>query len=383
MKITVKTKEFARACGSAKTFAPGKTSLPILGGLHFQVTDNSLTVSASDLDLWFSTQCSSEAVGEIFDFVLPATKMVEYLGKAAGPEVTLDLTRKESEDASKKKTVAIDVVLQCDKSRFSMTGWDGADFPAVPEVNDIEGFDYNSHRLANAIDATSFAAHRKDTVSKFSGLNFRLAPDYMRVQATDSYRLSKWLDVQAESTPDIFAETMLPFVAAEKLRKELPESAPVNLKISDSLFAATWDGGFFRSRILDGQFPSDKVVAGILQKGEFSWRINTERLKGALGRVMLAEAEEVTLCFNSSGQLKVQSFSVHGFSSEDEFPVQPNLFAQTENHQVRLVGKWLLEAIGAFHEQEIDLTLRKELGPVHLTAENSQLEHVVYPRGEK
>jgi DNA polymerase-3 subunit beta len=167
-----------------------------------------------------------------------------------------------------------------------MVGFDGADYPALPDLSETTRIDMPGALLRRAIQKTGFAVSRDALRPAMMGIFFQIGAEGGRAVATDGHRLVKL--------------TVDNMVSADPLQFVVPEKA-MNLAAkvaTDEPCAITVDGGyvafdFGRSRVLarliDEAYPNYQAVIPV----DNEKRLTVDRV------AMLAAVKRVALYSSS------------------------------------------------------------------------------------
>ncbi len=183
MKFTVSSADLLRALSTAGGAVPSKSTLPILECVLFERQDDALKIAATDLEISIVQtlpvsfeQNGTDARQRI---AVPAKRLTDTL--RALPDLPV--------------TVATDgefnVELTTDQGRYKMVGYDGGDYPALPNLEDAKTVTAEGAVVKRAIDKTGFAASKDALRPAMMGVLFQIRPERATVVATDGHRLVK------------------------------------------------------------------------------------------------------------------------------------------------------------------------------------------------
>jgi len=301
MKFTTNKTNLLNTLQKVTKAVPLKAPMPILGGILFEVHNNYLTVTATNLDI--SIQCTAKVNG-IRDgsIVLPAhyiTEIVKRLPDTREVEVeSNDLKTTLQYYASQSDTIGSQTVIQ---------GFNSSSFPSFPSISNLKTLlTIKAKLLSEALKRVLFAVSYDESRPIFTGVLFQ-KNNFLKLVTTDTYRLvCKTLPQTGEETGEETGEAIDNVIIPGKNLKELvkilartEEQDDVEIYLGDNqVFFVIKPKNedeqevyptILVSRLIAGQFPLYQRI--IPQKFMFSVCLNTQELKAAVERAMLFTQE--------------------------------------------------------------------------------------------
>ena len=201
MKLSASSNALLKALTTVGGVVPSKHTLPILDCILFEQINEDLRLSATNLDIsivqHIQVSFDSDASG-IRQVAIPARRLLDTL--RALPEVPV---RMEVDDGFK-------VMLRTDAGEYKMMGYDGADYPNLPDLEPEQRIEIRGSTLRRAIESTSFAVSKDTLRPAMMGVYFQIHVEGGRAVATDGHRLVK-IDLAS-----LKAEKDLDFIVPEK-----------------------------------------------------------------------------------------------------------------------------------------------------------------------
>jgi len=221
-------------------------TLPILDNFLFDIDNNNLTVSASDLETTMSSvlDIESDSKGSV---AIPARLLLDTL--KTFPEQPLTFTVEENNT----------VEISSNHGKYVLAYADGSEFPKAVALEDPSSTTLAGDTLATAISKTIFAAGNDDLRPVMSGVFFQFATDNLTFVATDAHKLVKYTrhDVSASQT----AEFIMPKKPLTLLKGILATSGEdVTIEYNDSNAKFTFDNTVLICRLIDGKYPNYEAV---------------------------------------------------------------------------------------------------------------------------
>jgi len=308
MKFTINSGELQRALTAVGGAVPSKSTMPILECVLFERAGDSLRLLASDLDISMSLQVpvpfESNGAGGRDRVAVPARRLLDTLRALSDVPVTF------TSDAD------FGVELTTDQGRYKMVGFDGADFPALPSLDDARALETTGATIRRAVGQTSFAVSRDALRPAMMGVYFQLAPEGGRVVATDGHRLVRLSLTSLAADPNL--EFVVPEKALSLAAKAAPEDGPCTLRVGSGY--AEFDYGDVRvlGRLIDEPYPNYEAV--IPQDNDRMLTISREAMLRAVRRVALYSStmtHQVRLSLNE-GQVVISAEDIERNSEARE-----------------------------------------------------------------
>lgn len=221
-------------------------TLPILDNFLFNLDNNSLTVSASDLETTISSKIEVESTDKGMVCV-PARLLLDTL--KTFPEQPLTFTVEDNNT----------IEISSDHGKYALAYANGEDFPNVVELKDPSATVIQGDVLATAISKTIFASGSDDLRPVMSGVFFQFSTENLIFVATDAHKLVKYTrdDLSASQT----AEFIMPKKPLNLLKNILAGSEEdVTIEYNESNAKFSFDNTEMVCRLIDGKYPNYEAV---------------------------------------------------------------------------------------------------------------------------
>ena len=247
MKFLVSSSQLLKQLQTIAGVLNSSNTLPILDNFLFKIEENKLTISASDLETTMINSMDIESSDQGL-VAVPAKLLLDTL--KSFPEMPLTFSVDE-------KTFAIEV--STDQGKYKLSGFNGEEFPRVPELENPSVVELNAEVLSYAINKTIFATGNDDLRPVMSGIYFEFGNDGLRFVATDAHRLVRY------TRSDIKADKNTGFIVPKKplnLLKNIlsTTNADVQVEYNDTNVKFTFDNVTMVSRLIDGKYPNYESV---------------------------------------------------------------------------------------------------------------------------
>jgi DNA polymerase-3 subunit beta len=237
-------------------------TLPILDNFLFDLNQDELTVSASDLETTMSTKLKveSESEGKI---AVPARLLLDTL--KTFPEQPLTFVVEDNNT----------IELSSNHGKYALAYASGEEFPKAVNLEDPSSTQLQGDVLATAISKTIFASGNDDLRPVMSGVFFQFTQENLTFVATDAHKLVKY------SREDIAASQTAEFIMPKKplnLLKGILSGADsdVLIEYNESNAKFTFDDTTLVCRLIDGKYPNYEAVIPkenpnklIIDRGQF------------------------------------------------------------------------------------------------------------------
>lgn len=221
-------------------------TLPILDNFLFQLEDNKLTVSASDLETTMvaTLDVESNSTGSI---AVPARLLLDTL--KTFPEQPLTFVQEDNNT----------IEISSNHGKYALAYADGDEFPKAVTLDSPSTTSISGDILATAINKTIFAAGNDDLRPVMSGVFFQFSTEGLTFVATDAHKLVKYsrTDVKANQV----AEFIMPKKPLNLLKGILATSDDdVTIEYNESNAKFTFENTELICRLIDGKYPNYEAV---------------------------------------------------------------------------------------------------------------------------
>ena len=221
-------------------------TLPILDNFLFELDNNQLTVSASDLETTMSANLEIDSTSQ-GSVAIPAKLLLDIL--KTFPEQPLTFTIEENST----------VEISSNSGKYAIAYAPGEEFPNAVSLEEPSTTLVPAEVLATAISKTIFAAGNDDLRPVMSGVFFQFSPEGLIFVATDAHKLVKYAraDVKASQVADF----IMPKKPLNILKGILGASdAEVKIDYNDANATFSFENYVLTCRLIDGKYPNYEAV---------------------------------------------------------------------------------------------------------------------------
>lgn len=222
-------------------------TLPILDNFLFEISDNNLRVSASDIETTMKTSFEVEA-NEAGSICIPAKLLLDILRNLPDQPLTFSINN---------ETYGIEISYSNGKSK--MVGYPGNDYPKVKELDNTSNVSLSEAILSEAINKTVFATGTDDLRPTMSGVFLQLAEDSVTFVATDAHKLVRYRRTDAKASSA--SSFIIPKKPLHLLKNNMgKEEGEVTITYNDANAIFSFRDIELTCRLIDGKYPNYEAV---------------------------------------------------------------------------------------------------------------------------
>lgn len=363
MKISANRDDLLRPLQQIVGVVERRQTLPILANLLISVRRDSMSLTATDLEVELRTQTAIEANGDM-EITLPARKLLDIC-KALPDGATLSLEI-EGDKA----------VLRSGRGRYTLGMLPAQDYPSIEPASVSDSVTLPTRVFKRLIDKTQFAMAQQDVRYYLNGLLLEIRPGRVRAVATDGHRLAL-CDAGFDGDTGMDIQVILPRKAVIELGRLLDDSdEEARLEISSSHLRVHLKQTSFTSKLIDGRFPDYERV---MPSGETAMMLaDKDLLKQALARTAILSNEKYRgIRFRlSKGVLQLQAHNPEQDEAEEEVEVD----YQGDELTIGFNVGYLLDVLGVIDGDEVQMAVIDSNSSSLLTQKGStECRYVVMP----
>jgi DNA polymerase III subunit beta len=318
------------------------TVLQVLEDFLFELSGNTLTLTATDLETMMRVQMEvhdSEGEGRI---CIPSKILTEYLKNLPDQPVTFSINTSD---------LSVEIASEVGNSR--LTGEHADDFPKEADPDDTSSFALPSIALLESINKTLYAVSSDTLRPAMTGVYFELSADGITFVATDAHRLVRLrrTDISCPSSEGF----VVPKKPLQQLKAILPADATqLDLAFNSSHLFIKGDKFSLTCRLIDARFPDYQAV--IPAQNPFKLTVNRLDLISTLRRVGIfanKTTNQVVLDISSTSiQVSAQDID---FSYEGKETMPCSYLG--DNMKIAFNSKLMVELINNLAGNEVVLEL--------------------------
>ncbi len=278
MKFTTTTGELQRALSKVSSVVPTKSTMPILENILFELLNDTLVLTATDLEISQTLSLSVKGT-EDGRIAIPSKRLLDTVRALPDTDIAFHV------DITSQK-----VRLTTKNGEYNITGEDARDFPPVVSMPTKEELTLDAVILRKIINRTAFAVSTDELRPAMMGVLMQIKGNELRAVSTDghrlvrfSYKLPKDGGVPREM-PSTKADFIVPAKALHVVGRTL-EGGTVKIGISQAHIRFEFDSSLVVSRLIAETYPNYESV--IPTENDKLLTVKREEMMAAIRRVAL------------------------------------------------------------------------------------------------
>lgn len=339
-----------------------RQTLPILSNLLFNLEQDSLSVTATDMEVELIVKIDIP-LGLTGELTVPARKLLDIC-RALPQESKLEFEVKNDR-----------VLIKSGRSRFTLATLPAPEYPVIDITENIAVFNIKQKVLDQLLSNTQFAMAQQDVRYYLNGLLLEISSDKLRAVATDGHRLAlDETDIQTTVNEPI--QIIVPRKGITELTRLLQDESEIEIQVSSNHIRIKNAGSCFTSKLIDGRFPDYKRV--IPELSETPVFADREELKSSLTRASILSNEKYrgVRIILSSNSLRALAHNPEQEEAEEELEVQyegPEL-------EIGFNVSYLLDTLSIIKSEKVKLSvLDANSSCLVLPEDESNCQYVVMP----
>jgi len=359
MKFIVEREHLLKPLQQVSSPLGGRPTLPILGNILLQVTENCLSLTGTDLEMEMIARVGLTQAHEVGATTVPARKFLDIcrgLPEGAEIHVTLDGDR---------------ILVRSGRSRFSLSTLPAGDFPNLDDWQSDVEFTLPHATLKRLIDATQFSMAHQDVRYYLNGMLFETEGEELRTVSTDGHRLAVCAMSVGQSLPH--HSVIVPRKGVTELVRLLDGSeTPLQIQIGSNNIRAHVGDYIFTSKLVDGRFPDYRRV--LPKNPDKTLQSGCDVLKQAFARAAILSNEKFrgVRLFITQNQLRITANNPEQEEAEEILDVD----YQGSDLEIGFNVSYVLDVLNALKCENVRLLLTDSVSSVQI--EDVASPHAAY-----
>ncbi len=353
MKLSINQSELQQALTTVSKGTASRATLPILSGILFKASGDSLVLEGTNLDL--SIRCTANALIEEEGMaVIPAKLIVDVIKSL--PDAAIHI---EADDESAQ--------IICDSTSFSLKTMAAQDFPGFPTVAEDQSIDIPFDLFSSMVKRVAKVVSRDESRAILTGVLLHAEDGIVKMVATDSYRLAVTeTDVEGINEPFevVVGGSFLQDVAS------LPAAgATISVAAAENQIIITCQNTTFVNRRIEGNYPNYQQ----LLPDSYTTRacFDTVQLADAVKRTSLLSNRTAPVRLDVNGESQTIQLST---TSQDIGAAHETLGATIEGEDTEIAFNfaYVLEGLASVETAKVFLELQGSMKPGIFRAEDKE-----------
>ncbi|MEA9389991.1 DNA polymerase III subunit beta [Acerihabitans sp. TG2] len=363
MKFIVEREHLLKPLQQVSSPLGGRPTLPILGNLLLQVTQDSLSLTGTDLEMEMVAKVALSQPHEPGATTVPARKFFDICrGLPDGAEITVILEGDR-------------MLIRSGRSRFSLSTLPASDFPNLDDWQSDVEFTLPQATLKRLIESTQFSMAHQDVRYYLNGMLFETEGEELRTVATDGHRLAVCSMPVGQPLPS--HSVIVPRKGVMELVRMLDGGeTPLKLQIGTNNIRASVGDYIFTSKLVDGRFPDYRRV--LPKNPDKTLEAGCDVLKQAFARAAILSNEKFrgVRLYLSTDQLKITANNPEQEEAEEILDVT----YQGTEMEIGFNVSYVLDVLNALKSENVRLLLTDGVSSVQIEDCASQAAaYVVMP----
>lgn len=345
-----------------------KNIIPILNGIKFELTEEGLSLTASDSDLTIKTFIEAKEITNIDKtgvIIIQSKFITEIIRK-----MPTDIINFEVIDGLKIK-------IFTENNQYNLNCLDPKEYPTLKLEESKTPLKLRSDVFKNIINQTVFAISNQELRPILTGINLKIVGNLLECVATDSYRLSKKnikLDVPCGKQVNI----VIPGRSITELEKIITDEDNVEIYVFTNKILFVYKNIYVQSNLLSGTYPETSHF--IPKDFAYIINLNMKEFYDAVDRAsLLAQNKEKNIIkmHIQDKDMVITSTSNELGNAEEKLHIDCN---NKEKIEISFSSKFMMDALKVIKEENILLLLNTDDKPILIKpVEDETLTELILP----
>ena len=339
MKIRISKENLMKAIQIVSRAVPGKTTMSILQCIMINASGTEICLIANDMELG-----------------------INIIRKLPDNDVSIETSGEK-------------VMINCENSKFTILGREGADFEFLPEIDRSVGIRISQFTLRDMITKTIFSISSNESNGMMTGELMEIIDHHIRMVALDGHRIAMRKSELREMYDD--RKIIIPGKTLNEISKILSGDTEkmADIFFTDKHVLFTFDDTIVVSRLIEGEYYKiDKMLSS-----NYKTRVICRRkeLLDCLDRATLLVKEEdkkpvIVMIREDEMELRINTT----LGSMDETVA---IRREGEDLNIGFNPKFLIDAFRSIDEEEVTLYLVSPKAPCFIRDAEDMYCYLILP----
>lgn len=371
MKIKIKKEILLENLNNVSKAISTKNLVPALAGIKFDLTNEGLTLTASDNDITirsFIPNANNEdmTIYEEGSIIISGRYILDIVRKLPDKIINLEVFDE------------LKVIISTENSEYNLNGMNKNEYPNINLELNKTPILIKKNIFKDLVSQTAFASSTDEARPALTGLNFKITDNILECNCTDSYRLArKLLTLEGDTSSNynivIPSKNIIEF---SKLLDDNDEN--IELHIFNNKILFKYDNVLFQSRLINGDFPNTSNL--VPKESLLKITVNVNDLYNVIDRVSIltSDKEKNVVTLETKGNtLTMKSSSAEIGRVEEKMNIIKN---NEEEIKISFSAKYVMDALKVFEAEECEISFVSEVNPIIFKEKgNDNLIQLVLP----
>lgn len=362
MKFVCKKTDLLKGVNIVLKAVPSKTTMSILECILIDASAGQIKMTANDMELGIETVIEGD-IREKGIIAIDAKIFSEIVRKLPDNDVTIET------DAN------FQMLICCEKARFSIAGKSGEDFSYLPYIEKAEPVVVSQFSLREVIKQTIFSISDNESNKMMTGELFEISGNHLKVVSLDGHRVSiRNLELKGEYQP---RKVIVPGKTLIEVSKILSGEleALVNLFFTKNHIVFEFDETTVVSRLIEGEY--FRIEQMLSTDYETKVRVNKKELLNCIDRatLLIRESDKKPIIIQiEDGEMRLKLTSGVGSMNEE-------IVIEKEGKDI-LIGfnpKFMIDALRVIDDEMVTLYLVNPKAPCFIRDEKESYIYLILP----
>lgn len=343
MKFILSSLKLLKAIQALSGVINSSNTLPILDDFLFDIAEDELKITASDLETTMTVSIKPDMVEGKGQVTIPARLLIDVMKNF--PDIPVSFNIDEA-------TLAIEITTG--EGRYKMVGHKSDEFPQVPVIAEPSVWDIPADVLACGFEKTIFATGNDEIRPIMTGVYMAMSDTCLTFVATDAHKLVRYRRMDVKS--DAAASFIVPKKPINQLKNILAGRAdePVHIEFNNTNASFTFGEYKLICRLIEGRYPNYEAVIPTTNPNKLI--VDRQLLNAAIKRVAIFSSKAThQIRFKISGQELVLTAEDLDYSNEAKERLTCNYTG--EDMEIGFSSKFFQEMLANLSQTEIQLEM--------------------------
>lgn len=302
MKLVASKESILEGLQKIQSGISSRNTLPILNNVLIRAKDDTVQLTATDLEVSVQTTCEAKIARE-GGTTLPARRLFSIIRELPATDIEINIDDKDT------------ATIKAGSSVFKIIGIAEEEFPPIPQFEGNRTFTLDQGVFKKMLTATYYSSSTEESRYVLNGVLLSFKEDKLTVVATDGRRMALY-EQEVEFPEQSAGDLVIPNKTVNELVKTLGTEGSIKIMVGDNQAAFAYGNLLIITKLIDGTFPNFRQV--IPSQCEERVSLEREQLLNAVRRVSLVndKTSSITLAFEKDSlTISTQSAEV-GEASE-------------------------------------------------------------------
>ena len=367
MKFIISSQSLLKQLQSIAGVLNNSNTLPILDNILFEIKDQVLTISCSDLESTITSKINIDAKSE-GSIAIPAKILIDILKTFPDHPLTFSIDGNMS------------IEIASDYGKYKLSGFNGEEFPKSPIIESPSTVKISGFILQRAIEKTIFASGNDDLRPVMSGIFFQFSTESLTFVATDAHKLVRYTrhDLKSEET----GEFIMPKKPLQILKNTLSViDEEITIEYNQTNVQYRIGNSTLTCRLIDGKYPNYEAV--IPKENPNQMTLNRNDFLNSVKRVSIFSNKttyQVSLMI-AGASLKISAEDLDYSNSAEE---RLDCDYQGDDIKIGFNSRFLIEMLSGLSCEDVKLSMSMPnraglLTPIDSTQDGEDITMLVMP----